>query len=64
MIQDSRINEIQEALQTINTEALVAMAKWVNVKALIRKELMNRGVDINGKWVGHATARQIWGRPA
>ena len=40
---------------------LAAAAGLIDLNQLARKQLANRGLDANGKWVGFDRAADIWG---
>ena len=48
------------ALQTISTEILAAAVRGdIDLNALAKKELANRSLDFNGKWVGFERAKEL-----
>ena len=47
------------AFSTMNTELIVAFAKnKYDIDFYLRSELANRGLNINGQWVGFAQAKK------
>jgi hypothetical protein len=51
-----------EHLQPLPTELLNAMAKGeVDTQAIAARLMADRGLDLDGKWVGFPAAAQIWG---
>ena len=54
--------DLAEQFQTFDTRFLVAIHHGdIDVVALARRELMNRGLDGNGHWVGFAIAGEVLG---
>ena len=54
--------DLSEQLQTFDTRFLLAIHHGdVDVLALARRELANRGIDGSGRWVGFAQAGQNLG---
>ena len=48
------------AVQVLSTPLLVKFAKGeINMERMARSELANRGLDVDGKWVGCDTAEHI-----
>lgn len=47
--------------QMTHTKLLVQIAtKRLDPVLSAKKELVNRGLDKNGKWIGHEEARKYW----
>ena len=54
--------DLAEQFQTFDTRFLVAIHHGdIDVVVLARRELMNRGLDGNGRWVGFAKAGEALG---
>ena len=54
--------DLADQLQTLDTRFLLAIHHGdVDVQALARRELANRGIDGSGRWVGFAQAGQNLG---
>jgi hypothetical protein len=54
--------DLAEYIQTIDTRFLLAIHHGdVDVAAIARREMMNRGIDGSGRWVGYAKAGQALG---
>ncbi len=48
-------------LKVVKTELLLKVVKKeIDIMDLIKKELSNRGVDGNGKWIGFGKAKEFW----
>lgn len=49
--------------RTVHTELLVKAANGeIDLDALLRAELRNRGVDRSDRWIGHEAAERLWSR--
>ena len=57
------VDNIAGYLQCMSSDAVAAAARGdIDVVALFRAELANRGLDLAGKWVGFEAARVgTWG---
>ncbi len=54
--------DLAEQLQTFDTRFLLAIHHGdVDVATLVRRELMNRGLNSDGRWVGFAKAGELLG---
>ena len=54
--------DLAERLQTFDTRFLVAIHHGdVDIVTLARQELMNRGINGDGRWVGFAKAGELLG---
>lgn len=55
-------HDLAEQLQSFDTRFLVAIHHGdVDIVALARQELMNRGLNGEGRWVGFAKAGELLG---
>jgi hypothetical protein len=55
-------HDLAEALQIFDTRFLVAIHHGdVDIVKLVREELMNRGLNGDGRWVGFAKAGELLG---
>ena len=51
-------HRLAEQLQTLDTDLIVAvLAGQIDLQRLLREQLVNRGLDQAGKWVGFDAAR-------
>ena len=55
-------NDLGDVVQTFDTRFLVAIHHGdVDIVKLARQELMNRGLNGDGRWVGFAKAGELLG---
>lgn len=61
-ISQSLDRDFSEHIQTLDTRFLLAIHHGnIDVASLARREMMNRGIDDNGRWVGYAKAGEALG---
>ena len=54
-------NKIADTLQTWDTNMLLLVANQkINIVALTKNEIANRGLDKSGVWIGFDKAEKLW----